>query len=159
MFPTSLSTSTHKLLFHKRRRRRPLAVEVPILFAWATTRDRAGPHRRYAVASLLRLEKEELQALGRPKLDIAKLFIDWVDASVIDTSMCQGGQSDARNKPSHRPECSIQDACILLEELVRQDVLSFSLYMQRMIARGETEPRRDGVSPRVPESSRTMAVR
>lgn len=119
---------------------------MPILFAWATSRDRAGAYRRYAVASLIRLEKEELYTHGNPKLDIEKLFIEWVDDSVLENAGKHTSAEESSHKPTRGASSSLEDTCRLLEELVRQDVLSFSLYMQRMIARGETEPRRDGVS-------------
>jgi mediator of RNA polymerase II transcription subunit 12 len=119
-FPTSLSTA-HKSLFHKRRRRRSLSTELPLLFAWSTCPDRAGAHRRYAVGALIALEKAEMRE-GR--VDVEKAFIEWVD---------RGGGGDDGG-----------EGRMLLEELIRVGVVSYSLYLQRMIARGETEERADG---------------
>lgn len=97
------------------------------MFAWATTRDRAGVGRRYAVAGLIRLELDALASSDQVgAVDVGKVFIDWVDSHIDDRSIAEAGK--------------------LLEELIRQDVMSFSLYTQRMIARGETEVRQDGVS-------------
>lgn len=111
----------HKLLFHKRRRRLPLASELSILFSWATTSDRSGSHRPYAVAALIALEAE-----AKPKMDIEAAFIGWVDRGLAPwDSAAVGG---------------------LLAELVRVGVVSYSLYFQRMIARGETEQVKEPVS-------------
>lgn len=116
-FPADLST-VRKSLFHKRRRRRPLSVELPILFTWSTTPDRSGSHRPYAVASLIALE---LQA-SNESCDVEAGFMKWVDGSV----------------PERRRTGVVRG---LLSELIRVGAVSYSLYLQRMIARGETEER------------------
>lgn len=122
--PVSLA-ATHRALFHKRKRRRPLRDELGLLFTWATCGDRAGAHRPYAVAALLKLELAHAAASTQPKTDIEAAFIGWLD---------QGPP------PSH------DDVVDLLSEMIRVGVASYSLYLQRMIARGETEPR-PGQSP------------
>ncbi|KAM0789234.1 hypothetical protein ACM66B_000077 [Microbotryomycetes sp. NB124-2] len=126
-YPASLSTC-HKTLFHKRRRKRPLQVELPIMFSWATTNDRNGPHRRYAVAALLKMERDEHsledgQGLT-PSDAVETTFIEWIDKQATSGGSRRGSEDDIR---------------LLFEELIRVGVLSFSLYLQRMIARGETE--------------------
>ncbi|KAL8280716.1 hypothetical protein RQP46_007039 [Phenoliferia psychrophenolica] len=115
-FPSDLS-AVHKSLFHKRRRRLPLAAELSLLFTWATTSDRTGAHRPYAVAALVAMERDHVA--GRSKLDAEAAFIGWIDRGLApwDSAAVAG----------------------LLAELVRVGVVSYSLYLQRMIARGETE--------------------
>lgn len=58
------------------------------------------------------------------RVDVEKAFIEWVD---------RGGGGDDGG-----------EGRMLLEELIRVGVVSYSLYLQRMIARGETEERADG---------------
>lgn len=123
-FPSDL-TFVHKSLFHKRRRRLPIASELSILFTWATSADRSGSHRPYAVAALIAMERDHVASAsgssssGRSKLDVEAAFIGWIDRGLApwDSASVAG----------------------LLAELVRVGVVSYSLYLQRMIARGETE--------------------
>ncbi|KAM0749703.1 hypothetical protein T439DRAFT_381275 [Meredithblackwellia eburnea MCA 4105] len=125
-FPADIG-SVHKALFHKRRRRIPLTSELHILFTWAVSPDRAGIHRSYAVATLIGLEREYLitssgsTSAGRTKMDVEAAFILWVDKGAASWSKVL--------------------VASLLSELIRVGVVSYSLYLQRMIARGETELR------------------
>ena len=94
------------------------------LFTWSTTPDRSGSHRPYAVAALISLE---LQA-SNESCDVEAGFMKWVDGSV----------------PERRRAGVVRE---LLSELIRVRAVSYSLYLQRMIARGETEEREGVVSP------------
>lgn len=140
-FPMSLST-LHKSYFHKRRRTRTLAEALPTLFIWCTTG--VGRGKSYAVAALIELELADLEmektkemqefttrqgakskgnALEREKVDVERSFMDWIDRT---TEWTKKGLKAVHS---------------LLAELIRRGVLSYSLYLQRMIARGETEER------------------
>ncbi|KAK4057288.1 RNA polymerase II mediator complex subunit [Microbotryomycetes sp. JL221] len=122
-------------LFHKRRKRRTLQVELPIMFSWATTTDRMGQHRRYVVASLMRMALDDRiktdstiktveKSSTLTSIDVETNFIEWVDKGASCGGSRRGSDESIR---------------MLLEELIRVRVVSFSLYLQRMIARGETE--------------------
>ncbi|KAK4705575.1 protein SPA2, partial [Phenoliferia sp. Uapishka_3] len=141
-FPADL-TNVHKSLFHKSRRKLPIALELGILFTWATCSDRTGSHRAYAVAALIALERQHAlntpgsSTRNRNKLDVEAAFISWIDRRLApwDTAAVSG----------------------LLAELVRVEVVSYSLYLQRMIARGETEQRTETPSMHL-QLLRTVAL-
>ncbi|KDE04123.1 hypothetical protein MVLG_05415 [Microbotryum lychnidis-dioicae p1A1 Lamole] len=124
-FPTLLA-QVHKSLFHKRRRKRGLQVELPLMFTWATCGDRAGPYRRYAAAALIAMEKQNMDMDEQPRVDIERVFIDWIDSGARTGGARKAGDEDAEIR-------------LLLEELIRCNVIGYSSYLQRMIARGETE--------------------
>ncbi|SCV69709.1 BQ2448_1103 [Microbotryum intermedium] len=124
-FP-ALLTQVHKSLFHKRRRKRGLQVELPLMFTWATCGDRAGPYRRYAVATLIAMEKDGMEMNEQPRVDIERVFIDWIDQGARTGGARKAGDEGAEIR-------------LLLEELIRCNVIGYSSYLQRMIARGETE--------------------
>ncbi|KAI5475649.1 Mediator complex, subunit Med12 [Pseudohyphozyma bogoriensis] len=118
-FPVDLA-SVHKNLFHKRRRRQPVSNDLNILFSWATTPDRSGSHRAYAVASLIGMELE-FSAGSDTVLNVEAGFIRWIDDGMVGDRWA---------------------VTSLLAELIRGGVMSYSLYLQKMIARGETEQRK-----------------
>jgi mediator of RNA polymerase II transcription subunit 12 len=152
-FPMSLST-LHKSYFHKRRRTRTLTEELSTLFIWCTTG--VGRGKSYAVAALIELELADLEterakdlqgfttrqgakskasALDREKVDVERSFMDWIDRTTEWT------------------EKGLKAVHSLLAELIRRGVLSYSLYFQRMIARGETEERGPDDGPVSPSFS------
>lgn len=104
-------------------------IALPLLFTYATTTSRpCGPHRRYAAARLISLERERLQdgvkrvtrSSSQSRLThVEDAFVRWVDG--LDASI---------------PRSSIRS---LAEELFRIGVMNYGAYLQRMIARGETE--------------------
>ncbi|ORY57990.1 hypothetical protein BCR35DRAFT_309518 [Leucosporidium creatinivorum] len=164
-FPTSLSTS-HKSLFRPppptRRRRLPLPSLLPLLFTWCTTPDRSGHHRRFAVSGLIKLELEEMRARGEEGVrggEVERGFVEWVDALVLETpeEEKEEGEEDeeeeggveAEKERGNKREERVESVRRLLEELCRSGVVAFSLYLQRMIARGETEERGEGVTPSI----------
>lgn len=122
-FPVDLAV-IHKALFRKRRRRPSQLNELNILFSWATTPDRSGPHRVYAVAALIAMELEHPSSTESPT-NVENGFIQWIDTG---------------------PTFDRWGITLLLAELIRVGDMSYSLYLQRMIARGETEPSSAGVS-------------
>jgi len=115
-FPASIA-AVHRTLFHKRKRRRALRDEIGLLFRWATCPERAGAHRACAVAQLVKLEARH-HASSQAKVDVEAIFIGWID---------------------HGPGQTTGQVVELLSELIRVEVVSYSVYLQRMIARGETE--------------------
>lgn len=125
-FPLSLS-STDRLPFHPRHRHKRLlnSSDLATLFTWATTCDRHGSHRVYAVATVILIELSHATAPGAThssgaidlRLEIVKGFIDWLDKGV-----------EVR-----------EEVKLLLAELIRSGVVDYALYLQKMIARGETE--------------------
>lgn len=81
-----------------------------------------------------------------------KGFVEWVDGLVLpgeEAEEKEEGEEEEENgakvgKGSKRDEM-VEGVRRLLEELCRSGVVAFSLYLQRMIARGETEERGEGV--------------
>ncbi|GAA5934669.1 Srb8p [Sporobolomyces koalae] len=139
-----------------RSRRTAVSLEdaLPILFTWSTTPCRApGLHRRSVVANIVALELERAKeaeerergrqgARTRSKAPttnrvqaVVEGFINWVDENY-------GPRSE---KPSDSQAKTLRhlgtraDVRSLGEELMRVEALSYGKYMQRMIARGETD--------------------
>ena len=123
-FPSSIAT-THRKLFHNRGRKRTVAQELPTLFAWAISPDRYGSYRSYAVGKLIALELATPSGSDKV-IDVEGGFISWIDTV--------------------RPE-EWDKVRLLLAELIRARVVSYSSYLHRMIARGETEAKADSVRP------------
>ncbi|GEM07901.1 mediator complex, subunit Med12 [Rhodotorula toruloides] len=114
-----------------------LADALPLFFTYSTatpSRPFQAPHRRYAVARLIALEIDRLTSQKRrvtrsaregarvPSVEDA--FVKWVDGRVVSGGDSEGLRDSVR---------------LLLEELLRAGVVSYGAYLQRMIARGETE--------------------
>lgn len=117
-FPSSIS-NLHRKLFHNRGRKRTAAQELPILFAWAISPDRSGSYRVYAVGKLIAIELASPSGSNKV-IDVEAAFINWID--------------------TESPK-EWRGVSLLLAELVRMRVVSYSSYLHRMIARGETEAR------------------
>lgn len=115
-FPNALS-STHRSLFHDRRHRRPLAQQLPALLNWSISSDRYGGYRIYAVSTLIAMELA-LPTVMEKTTDIEAGFVRWIDAE--------------------RPT-AWDRVRLLFAELIRARVVSYSSYLHRMIARGETD--------------------
>lgn len=122
VFPSSIAT-THRKLFHNRGRKRTVAQELPTLFAWAISPDRYGSYRSYAVGKLIALELANPSGSDKV-IDVEGGFISWIDME--------------------RPE-DWSKVRLLLAELIRTRVVSYSSYLHRMIARGETEAKANSV--------------
>lgn len=132
-----------------------LAHALPLLFTWCatTTRPLPAPHRRYAVSRLIALELERLNCgstnAGRARRvtrssssDVAipsveDAFVRWIDER-FPASSASAGAAAAGPPPA---PVERRDARALAEELLRAGVMSYGAYLQRLIARGETEPR------------------
>lgn len=82
------------------------------------------------------LELEHLHESEEKGVDVEKAFIGWTDAG-----MGYGGSAE-----NVVEEGLMRRVTKLLEELIQSGVMSYSLYLQRMIARGETEDRPGKVS-------------
>ncbi|GAA5972104.1 hypothetical protein JCM21900_005701 [Sporobolomyces salmonicolor] len=131
----------------------PLAQALPLLFSWATTSTRApGVHRRYAVGRVVALELEREAALGgkggggvstrskskggeggagqNGKKVVEEAFVRWVDERFPPSG---------KGKKNEKYVVSRSDVRAIAEELIRQGALGYGAYLQRMIARGETE--------------------
>ncbi|GAA5910430.1 mediator of RNA polymerase II transcription subunit 12 [Sporobolomyces salmoneus] len=132
----------------------PLKTALPILFTWSTTPCRLpGTHRRPTVANLISIELErerqvEEKERGRQGVrtrstrtststssskgsqGVVEAFVKWVD----DRYSTEGPE-----KLSGKTIGSRSDVRGLAEELMRVGALSYGHYMQKMIARGETE--------------------
>lgn len=131
-YPLAIS-SIHRNIFVKRnfvKRKRGVEEELKLLFSWAITKDRFGGSRVYAVAKIIALELESVTSSdttssGSTRTDVEAAFINWIDNNMggVRVGTTDGG------------------VLKLLEELIRVGVISYSLYLQRMIARGETEDR------------------
>lgn len=90
---------------------------------------------------------------GESKRDIVERgFVEWVDglklgggeeAAVVEEGEVDMTGGSARSAVGRQE--MIEGVRRLLEELCRSGVVAFSLYLQRMIARGETEERGPGV--------------
>ncbi|GAA5891003.1 hypothetical protein JCM5296_007345 [Sporobolomyces johnsonii] len=131
----------------------PLVQALPLLFSWATTPTRApGVHRRYAVGRVVALELEREAALGgrggggvstrskdkggeggagqNGKKVVEEAFVRWVDERFPPSG---------KGKENERYLVSRSEVRALAEELIRLGALGYGAYLQRMIARGETE--------------------
>ncbi|GAA5987951.1 hypothetical protein JCM10908_007286 [Rhodotorula pacifica] len=110
------------------------ATALPLLFNYAITTSRpCSGHRRYLVTQLIAIERDRRQSdakrvtrsatlangsIGEVRVEDA--FIRWIDA--------------LEATPAVRHEVRL-----LAEELFRVGVMNYGAYLQRMIARGETE--------------------
>ncbi|EGU12079.1 Proteophosphoglycan ppg4 [Rhodotorula toruloides ATCC 204091] len=118
-----------------------LAHALPLFFTYSTatpSRPFQAPHRRYAVSRLIAIELERLtsgqkrrvtrSAGGEARVpSVEDAFVKWVDERFA-TPSAEGGTQTLRELVR-----------LLLEELLRAGVVSYGAYLQRMIARGETE--------------------
>ncbi|KAI0769653.1 hypothetical protein BD413DRAFT_627402 [Trametes elegans] len=101
--------------------------KLDFLLTWSVTPLQYGDHRPYAAACLLQLwrNKAEERAIRRdapaPDAQIQDLLFDWLDGS------------DVAGEPGNLPAVAL-----LYGQLVKHELFSFELYMQRLIARGET---------------------
>lgn len=116
---------------------------LPLFFTYAITPSRpCSGHRRYLVAQLISMERERLQSgkkrvtrsaalLANPSTlpgaepRVEDAFVRWIDT--LDQSLVEK-----------------HDVRLLTEELFRAGVMNYGAYLQRMIARGETERELDG---------------
>ncbi|GAA6009562.1 hypothetical protein JCM11491_003607 [Sporobolomyces phaffii] len=158
--PALAASSTTPLLPPRRARSRgrnpilPLEDALPILFTWATTPCRLpGSHRRYTVANLVALELErerqgEEKERGRQGArtrsrvssskgphGVTQAFVAWVDERHGERTEGGGGSGSKPNKQVGNRS----DVRGLAEELMRVGAIGYGNYMQKMIARGETE--------------------
>ncbi|KAI8993842.1 hypothetical protein BD414DRAFT_480612 [Trametes punicea] len=101
--------------------------KLDFLLTWSVTPLQYGDHRPYAAACLLLLwrNKAEERAIRRdapsPDEQIQDLLFDWLDSS------------DVAGEPGNLPAVAL-----LFGQLVKHGLFSYGLYMQRLIARGET---------------------
>ncbi|GJN91097.1 hypothetical protein Rhopal_004114-T1 [Rhodotorula paludigena] len=147
----------------------PLASALPLLFTWSTTPSRPlpAPHRRYAVSRLIALELERLSldsdarkrvtrsnssaSSASPLPSVEDAFVRWVDERFPTRSPASSAatSSDPTALVASAPgpaSISRDDVRALAEELLRAGVMSYGAYLQRLIARGETEPRPSSAS-------------
>ena len=89
---------------------------------------------------------------GEGKSDIVERgFVDWVDGLKLgggEETVVEEGEVDmtgATKRGAEGRKDAVEGVRRLLEELCRSGVVAFSLYLQRMIARGETEERGEGI--------------
>jgi len=134
-----------------------LAHALPLLFTWCTTTTRPlpAPHRRYAVSRLIALELERLEADGTggrsrrltrsssrtPTVSVEDAFVRWIDERFPSPSVGVAAAAAAGAAGPPAAPVEKRDVRALAEELLRAGVLSYGAYLQRLIARGETEPR------------------
>ncbi|OSD03951.1 hypothetical protein PYCCODRAFT_163808 [Trametes coccinea BRFM310] len=101
--------------------------KLDFLLTWSVTPLQYGDHRPYAAACLLLIwrNKAEERAIRRdapsPDGQIQDLLFDWLD------------NSDVAGDPGNLPAVAL-----LFAQLVKHGLFSYGLYMQRLIARGET---------------------
>lgn len=82
-------------------------------------------------------------AKGEKRCDVEKAFIDWVDA--LGGARGSEGEDDEDLVEQQAQEV-LRAVRGLLEQLIRVGVVSYALYLQRMIARGDTVERGGAVS-------------
>ncbi|GAA5952811.1 hypothetical protein JCM3765_002972 [Sporobolomyces pararoseus] len=134
---------------------------LPILFTWCTTPCRLpGSHRRSTVANLIALELEregqaEEKDRGRQGArtrssrgststskgpqGVAEVFVKWVDERYGLEKDHRSGGTDSSLSKTKKQVGNRSDVRGLAEELMRVGALRYGYYMQKMIARGETE--------------------
>ena len=101
--------------------------KLDFLLTWSVTPLQYGDHRPYAAACLLLLwrNKAEERAIRRdapsPDEQIQDVLFDWLDSS------------DVAGEPGNLPAVAL-----LFGQLVKHGLFSYGLYMQRLIARGES---------------------
>lgn len=148
------------------------ALPLLFVWATTSTRP-ASPHRRYAVSRLITLELErqaELDSAGQPhstnqkaasrtsaRLNVRRTggattsvedaFVQWVDeqfpSATPTTPAAPRDLPSSLSASAGAGEIKREDVRLLAGELIRAGVLNYGAYLQRMIARGETEQRDD----------------
>ncbi|KAI0071713.1 hypothetical protein K474DRAFT_1733093 [Panus rudis PR-1116 ss-1] len=102
------------------------AQKLDVLLTWSVTPLQYGDHRPYAVASLLRCWREEAgeRAIRRGRVSpdefIQDKLFDWLDSSPV--------AAESNNIPN---------VALLFGQLVKDELFSYPLYVQRLVARGE----------------------
>jgi hypothetical protein len=96
----------------------PLTLKLDVLLTWAVTPDRVAAYRRQSVASLLRRHISDPES---DCFDLQDSLIEWIDAN------------QDLDEPAERSRVAS-----LFAELMRTGVFSYSRYLQRLIASGET---------------------
>jgi mediator of RNA polymerase II transcription subunit 12 len=95
----------------------PLSLKLDVLLTWSVTPDRVADSRRYAVASLFKGLVADADAGCQ---DLQDPLVEWLDAN-------QDFESAERSR-----------LALLFSELMRVNLFSYSRYLQRLIASGET---------------------
>ena len=95
------------------------------MLTWAIVPSQYGDHRPFAAAALLKVWRRKADEVDfghqpSPGEYIQDEVFDWLDASEV--------AADPAN---------VQAIAMLLEELIRHDLFSYSNYLQRLVARGE----------------------
>jgi mediator of RNA polymerase II transcription subunit 12 len=100
--------------------------KIHTLLTWSVSRVQFGDHRSFAAVTLLRIwrDKANDRAIRRdiapPGEFIQDQLFDWLD------------QSDAAGD-----EENVKSVALLFGKLVKDDLFSYAIYLQRLIARGE----------------------
>jgi mediator of RNA polymerase II transcription subunit 12 len=100
--------------------------KIHTLLTWSVSRVQFGDHRPFAAVTLLRIwrDKANDRAIRRdiapPSEFIQDQLFDWLD------------QSDAAGD-----EENVKSVALLFGKLVKDDLFSYAIYLQRLIARGE----------------------
>lgn len=112
-------------------------IKVDILLSWAITYAQFGPHRTYAVATLLTHWRGRNPS--KNPLSLQEIIFNWIDSSQVT-----------------RKEENVEAVAEVLGELVRVGLVSYPMLLQRLTSRGftdvETSVRPSFVVPAVPEA-------
>jgi mediator of RNA polymerase II transcription subunit 12 len=100
--------------------------KLDMLLTWSVTPLQYGDHRPFAAVTLIRLwrdracERATRRDFETPNDFLQDQLFDWLDTSEV--------AGEARN---------IRDVALLYGKLVKQELFSYTKYIQRLIARGE----------------------
>ena len=111
---------------------------LPLFFTYAITPSRpCSGHRRYLVAQLIWMERERLQS-GKKRVTRSAALL--ADPSTLPGAELRVEDAFVRWIDTLDPDLAEKhDVRLLAEELFRAGVMNYGAYLQRMIARGETE--------------------
>ncbi|KAG8908829.1 RNA polymerase II mediator complex subunit [Tulasnella sp. 403] len=104
-------------------------AKLNVLLTWSVARSQYGDHRPYATATLISLWRDEAKLrairrkLKRPDGPLQEQLFNWLDTSDV--------AKDHNN--------NLGGVAMLFGELCRKGLFSYAWFIQRLIARGETE--------------------
>jgi mediator of RNA polymerase II transcription subunit 12 len=100
--------------------------KLDMLLTWSVTTLQYGDHRPFAAITLIRLwrdracERATRRGTESPNDFLQDQLFDWLDTSEV--------AEEAKN---------LRDVALLYGELVKEELFSYTKYIQRLIARGE----------------------
>jgi hypothetical protein len=142
--PLQRQTSTHR-----NKSQISLSSLLKTLFTWSITNDRVGVDRVYIVVGLVVMilettGRDEDDDEDEDEQDVIEVFIDWIDSlstklSSSEFSARNGVSNDEMTEVDVARKAEAEEAKFLLAELIRRRAIRYEVYLQSMIARGETE--------------------